>query len=88
LKTVYYDAQNDRLAHLDSQSDWTPDDVRLYVFGLQFEKGFDSFDWLLAWDDQDNSPNRWRSVFFLGGDMPQGVTSQRLDALFDRAFAQ
>lgn len=89
MKTIYYDAENDQLSHLDNQPDWSPQDVRMYVFSLQLsDEPFDAFDWLLAWDDQDDSPQRWRSVFFLGGDVPKGVTSQRLDALFSRAFAQ
>lgn len=89
MKTIYYDAENDQLSHLEIQPEWDPDDVRMYVFSLQLsDAAFDAYDWLLAWDDQNESPDRWRSVFFLGGDVPSGVTSQRLDALFDRAFAQ
>lgn len=89
MRTVYYDAQSDRLADLESHPDLTPDDVRTLVFGMQLSgEPFDAYDWLLAWDDQNDGPDRWRSVFFLGGGMPKGVTSERLDALFSRALAQ
>lgn len=89
MRTIYYDAQSDRFALLDNHPNWTPDDVRTFVFSMQISgEPFDAFDWLLAWDDQDDGPDRWRSVFFLGGDMPKGVTSERLDALFSRALAQ
>ncbi len=89
MRTVYYDAENDRLAHLEVHPNWAPEDVRMLVLSLRLSgEPFDACDWLLAWDDQNDGPDRWRSVFFLGGDMPEGVTSQRLDALFARALAQ